>query len=49
MMNKKKKDMSSNNWDYYHIKMTAMLADGWEIKDDSEWYTDMKKDTSTFG
>ena len=49
MMKKKKQDRSSKKWDFYNIKIAALLADGWEIKDDSEWYTDMKKDTSTFG
>ena len=49
MFKKKKKDRTDKKWDYYNNKMASLLADDWEVKEDSEWYTVLKKDESTWG
>lgn len=44
---KKKIELPDNDkWKYYTQKTTALIAGGWEVDEDTNWYTDFKKDNT---
>lgn len=49
---KKKKihtDPNADSMRFYNNRMTAALAMGWTVKEDSDWHTDLVKDNTTMG
>jgi len=36
----------NDKWKHYTNQMTALTAGGWDIDEDTKWYTDFKKDNT---